>query len=408
MTSGIFNLQPINEIHFERASRQRRLIDDLGNLKESISRLGLIHPIVITRAGELVSGERRLTSCRELGWTHIPSQFVDEIDKRILRCIELEENTKRKNLTWQEENDAVVEQYSLYKEIEPESSLINIASRMGRDESSVRQHIEVKEERKKTPKVNEEKTFREAIKTTHGIKAKRAQDELYTHAGTVPGYIQSPIINIDFIDWSESYDGPKFNLLHCDFPYGINSQDSGQNPSGYSDTPETYFQLLKALSINLDNFCSPSAHMIFWFSPKYYCQTWELLKLLDDFKFDELPLIWVRDDQKGIVPDRHKRPRRIYETAFFGWRGDRSLIRVKNNAFVGPSPSGDHAHEKSQDALEYFFEMVVDGNTTILDPTCGSGSALRAAKRLGAKQMLGLEINKEFADDALRTLAAIT
>jgi DNA modification methylase len=75
---------------------------------------------------------------------------------------------------------------------------------------------------------------------------------------------------------------------------------------------------------------------------------------------------------------------------------------MKNNAFVGPSPSGDHAHEKSQDALEYFFEMVVDGNTAILDPTCGSGSALRAAKRLGAKQMLGLEINKEFADDALR------
>jgi DNA modification methylase len=80
---------------------------------------------------------------------------------------------------------------------------------------------------------------------------------------------------------------------------------------------------------------------------------------------------------------------------------------MKNNAFVGPSPSGTHAHEKSQDALEYFFEMVVDAQTSILDPTCGSGSALRAARRLGANRVLGLEINKEFADDALRALAAI-
>jgi ParB/RepB/Spo0J family partition protein len=406
MTSGIFHLQPIQEIHFDRSSRQRKNIDDLDGLKESIKRLGLIHPIVITREHELVAGERRLASCRELGWTTIPIQFVDEVDPRILSCIEHEENTRRKNLTWQEENDTVVAQYKLWKDIEPEASVDKIGLFLNRSGSSIREHIEVKEERERSPSLERELTFKEAKKIAYNNKEKRAKDELYTHGATGAVHIQSPIINTDFISWAEEYDGPKFNLIHCDFPYGINSQDSGQNPSGYSDTPETYFQLLKSLSINLDNFCSPSAHLIFWFSSKFFCQTWELLKLLDGFQFDELPLIWVRDDQQGIVPDRHKRPRRIYETAFFGWRGDRSLIRVKNNAFIGPSPRGTHAHEKSQDALEYFFEMVVDGNTAIFDPTCGSGSALRAAKRLGAKQMLGLEINKEFADDALRALLA--
>jgi ParB/RepB/Spo0J family partition protein len=361
MTSGIFHLQPIQEIHFDRSSRQRKNIDDLDGLKESIKRLGLIHPIVITREHELVAGERRLASCRELGWTTIPIQFVDEVDPRILSCIEHEENTRRKNLTWQEENDTVVAQYKLWKDIEPEASVDKIGLFLNRSGSSIREHIEVKEERERSPSLERELTFKEAKKIAYNNKEKRAKDELYTHGATGAVHIQSP---------------------------------------------ETYFQLLKSLSINLDNFCSPSAHMIFWFSSKFFCQTWELLKLLDGFQFDELPLIWVRDDQQGIVPDRHKRPRRIYETAFFGWRGDRSLIRVKNNAFIGPSPRGTHAHEKSQDALEYFFEMVVDGNTAIFDPTCGSGSALRAAKRLGAKQMLGLEINKEFADDALRALAA--
>ena len=58
--------------------------------------------------------------------------------------------------------------------------------------------------------------------------------------------------------------------------------------------------------------------------------------------------------------------------------------------------------EKSQDMLEHFFRMVVDENTRLLDPTCGSGSSLRAADNLGAASVLGLEINPEFADNARR------
>jgi tRNA G10 N-methylase Trm11 len=50
--------------------------------------------------------------------------------------------------------------------------------------------------------------------------------------------------------------------------------------------------------------------------------------------------------------------------------------------------------------LRHFFQMFVDENTRLLDPTCGGGSALRAAESLGASQVLGLEINKEYADNA--------
>jgi tRNA G10 N-methylase Trm11 len=46
--------------------------------------------------------------------------------------------------------------------------------------------------------------------------------------------------------------------------------------------------------------------------------------------------------------------------------------------------------------------MVVDENTRLLDPTCGSGSALRAADRMGAASVLGLEVNPEFASNARR------
>jgi predicted RNA methylase len=48
--------------------------------------------------------------------------------------------------------------------------------------------------------------------------------------------------------------------------------------------------------------------------------------------------------------------------------------------------------------------MCVDSTTRLLDPTCGSGSALRAAKSLGASAVLGLERDASYADEARRSL----
>jgi type I restriction-modification system DNA methylase subunit len=42
-------------------------------------------------------------------------------------------------------------------------------------------------------------------------------------------------------------------------------------------------------------------------------------------------------------------------------------------------------------------DYSVSEHTTMLDPTCGSGSALRAAQSLMARRVLGLEVNPEFA-----------
>lgn len=404
MTSGVFHAVLISEISIDRDNRIRKKVEGIEALADSIKRLGLIHPIVISRDNLLIAGERRLTACRGLGWTHINAQYVDEIDPDDWEDIELEENVKRLDIDWLDRHRALMRIHEKHKQRDTKWRDVDTAAIAGEKKKDVVSQHKVVERFIDDPRVRNAKNFSEAHNTATRLAERHDADLMYSpNLGT---YTSAPIINSDFLPWSHTYDGPKFNLIHCDFPYGINSDSSGQNPSGYTDTPEIYYNLIRNLCVNLDSFCAESAHIIFWFSPTYFTQTWELLKLLDGFKFDEHPLIWVRDDQRGIAPDAQRRPRRMYETAFFGWRNDRKLVRMKNNAFVGPSPSGDHAHEKSQDALEYFFEMVVDGNTAILDPTCGSGSALRAAKRLGAKQMLGLEINKEFADDALRALLA--
>src|SRR6266704_3163554 len=103
MTSGNFTSIAIGDIIVNRTERQRCDLTKLDVLADSISRLGLIHPIVITRNLELVAGERRLASVRILGWSHIACQYLDELDPSVARAIELEENIKRENLPWLDE-----------------------------------------------------------------------------------------------------------------------------------------------------------------------------------------------------------------------------------------------------------------------------------------------------------------
>jgi DNA modification methylase len=55
---------------------------------------------------------------------------------------------------------------------------------------------------------------------------------------------------------------------------------------------------------------------------------------------------------------------------------------------------------KPEPMLRHFFEMVVDSNTSMLDPTAGSGSALRAADSLKARRVVGIERDAEFAERA--------
>lgn len=413
MTSGVFHSIELSSITVS-PDRQRRDLGDIASLANSMQRLGLVHPIVITRDRILVAGERRLTAASTLKWTHISAQYTDELDRLTLELIENEENVKRKNLTWQEEHDALIRIITIRKELDNDVTKEEIALSIDRGVRAVEQHLLV-EEHRENPLVKKEfetkkgeSSFKTVRNTVTRIKERLAHDE--TRGLTEPGSQgpQSRIQTADFNLWAPDYSGPTFNLIHCDFPYGINAHlSAGQNsamPVDYDDTADIYWSLFKTLSVHLDRFCAPSAHMIFWFSPAVYCATWEMLKLIDDFRFDEHPLIWQRGENEGIAPDPARRPRRVYEMAFFGWRGDRKIIRTKANSIVAPTERDRHPHEKSEIALRHFFEMCVDEHTSIFDPTCGSGSALRAAKSLGARRYLGLEISEEYASVARRTL----
>src|SRR5215831_2093528 len=113
MTSGEFHSIRVTEITVDRLNRQRKEIKDVSELASSINSIGLIHPLVITRDYALVAGERRLAAITSLGWSHVSCQYTDELDPVELELLELEENTKRVDLTWQERVAATEKYHNL-------------------------------------------------------------------------------------------------------------------------------------------------------------------------------------------------------------------------------------------------------------------------------------------------------
>jgi ParB/RepB/Spo0J family partition protein len=404
-------LVPLGDITVKRGERQRRELSDINTLADSINRLGLIQGIVVTRDLELVAGERRYTACNALGWATIPVQYVDEMDPQKLEAIELEENIKRQDISWQDRVNAVARYHKLRSQENPEWREPDTAAAIGLSYSHTNQLLLVAEETKLGNKLLVDAP---KLSTAVGIaeRARERRDEanlarLHDTFGTArpkPG--PDSILTEDFTEWVLGGSSWRFNLIHCDFPYGIGADNFNQGGArahgGYEDTSETWQKLMFALEIATKTLTAPSCHLLFWYAmrkgdERLYEPTARALERIG-WDINPQPLIWMKSDGAGILPDPERGPRQIYETCLLGSRGDRKIVRAVANAYSAPTVREHHMSEKPEPMLRHFFGMLVDENTVMLDPTCGSGSSLRAAESLGAKHVLGLEINPDFAE----------
>lgn len=420
MTSGQFHVIPLDQIVVQRDDRQRRDLRDIDILADSVRRLGLIHPIVVKRDLTLVAGERRYTACVSLGWTSIPVQYTDELEPAKLRAIELEENIKRQDISWQDQVNAVVEYHRLRRSEVPEWKQSETAEAIGLTQGYVNKLLQVAEEFERgNTMILDAPKLATAIGIAGRARERRHDTAISELHSSFKGVDVTPsrpedILVVDFNEWvRETTTGLRFNLLHCDFPYGIDADQFNQGGAaahgGYTDSRETWQTLMTSLEIATKFLCAPSCHLMFWFAmrkgdERLYEPTAHALACMG-WDINPMPLIWMKSDGVGIIPDPERGPRQIYETCLLGSRGDRKIVRAVSNAYAAPTVRERHMSEKPEPMLRHFFGMLVDENTVLLDPTCGSGSALRAAESLGARHVLGLEQNSEFADlarDALR------
>jgi ParB-like chromosome segregation protein Spo0J len=443
-----FKRLPIGSIVVERDSRQRREFET-KDLERSIQNIGLLNPIIVDRNLVLKAGERRLSACKALGHQDIAVRFIEQLSPVEAQIIELEENLNRVDLEWQDQVSAVARIHNLYRELDQDWTQADTGEHISLSQGTIAMYLRVNAEML-MDRVAKASTVREAWgiiqrkdSREHGealaellddtdaaLAAPAADGDLpfptegqgswpassHTigadgkHTYTPPRAVApvDPIKVESFLEWGPAYKGRKFNLLHCDFPYGIGFADGpqgrGLEPGEiYDDSPEVYWTLLDCLCLNLDKIMSVSAHLMFWLSAEHSIQvrTRETFaRLAPTLEFQKFPLIWVKSDNAGIASDSRRNPRHIYETCLLASRGRRQIVKIVSDAYSAPTDKRLHISTKPEPMLRHFMGMLVDENTSLFDPTAGSGAALRAADELGAKTVLGLEIDQKSAEVA--------
>lgn len=462
--TDVFYISPENILI--REGRQRTKLDEtaLKALEQSILNIGLLNPIVVEPSGALdaktgaaqyylIAGERRLTAFRNLlkagslpEATLIKATCYENLDERGRQLIELEENVKREDLHWIDRVKAIAKIVSFF----PDESYETIAQRLGFSASKLTYNMVVFENLSKpqvqaasgltnaynicvketarqmtnvladigasfsveTPSLESKPSVQDSLgaitlKATEVKAEVKAESEAdASSAGSKP----SPhrILNADFFEFVKTYSGPAFNFLHLDFPYGIRHDKSQAGNTAqygtYEDTEDLYKNLCQVLFTN-SNLIAPSAHVMCWLSLNYLDWTKELFAS-HGFDCHLQPLIWHKTDNKGIIGDTTCGFRNTGEYALFFNRGRRPLRQAVANIVDSPTIKSFHASEKPLAVLNHFYRACVDGSSRVLDPTCGSGTSIRAAASAGAEFSLGLELDPEFCSKAQEALAA--
>jgi len=444
---NLIHMHDPKEILIKRNERQRKIFTT-DDLESSIPKRGLINPITVNPEDEafpgklvLVTGERRLTTYLRLpNLGMIACRYSTELSPIEAQIIELEENLKRQDLSWPEHVEAMLSIHDLYHAEDPSWTRAKTGESLGYDNSTIYRMLELAKAMKDSEdleeKLGEFNSWGSAYSALENLRARQkeaaearlhesiASDFAETRSYTVPDVkvviaeseqrkslppdnlaprIPNPFRNEDFIQWADAYRGVPFNFIHFDPPYGIEIQDSDQTNAlehgTYDDTPEVLWEILGALTRNLHRVMSSSAHMMLWHSPRMGEQIRELFeKNAPDIWLQDVPLVWLKSDNRGVVADVQRRPRNITEFAFFCSRGDRKIIKAVANGYAAPTSRAIHQAEKPIPVLKHFFQMVVDENSRVLDPTSGSGNALVAANEFGAGTILGVEKDKEYHD----------
>lgn len=108
--------------------------EKIAELTQSIKTYGLLHPIIVRRAGrayQIVAGERRVIACRNLGWKTIPA-IVKELSDSAVAAMALIENLQRENLGYLDEAAGyarLIQTFNLTQEV--------LAQRLGKSQSTI-------------------------------------------------------------------------------------------------------------------------------------------------------------------------------------------------------------------------------------------------------------------------------
>lgn len=409
-------------------NRQRKEFDE-GKHQEMVTSLenhGLLSPLVvrthINGAGyELVAGEKRLRALREcadfgtlvrfeeevLAVGIIPIVNLGELNPFTAKELELEENIRRSDLTWQERVTAEAELMQLRslkaaESGQPAPRAVDIAkdvhgsTSVGATSAVTRSLILAKNMHR--PEVANAKGSVEAFKAL-----KRAEDSERNAAAALrlgKEHLSGKhtLIQSNCLDWMASQPSATFDVICSDPPYGMGADefgDGGGRTGGstgdhfYDDSTDSWLELMAAAIPEISRLAKPDAHLyLFCDFDKFH----GLKKFVEGngWKVFRTPLIWFKPSAFR-APWPEKGPQRKYECILYAVRGElKSTILAGDVITQGPDENLGHPAQKPVALITELLRRSVRPGMQVLDPFCGSGPIFEAGHTLSAV-VIGVE-----------------
>ena len=409
------NSLPISQLTIP-PGRQRREFPPsaLAELMQSISVNGLMHPVVIRRIdgqATLVAGERRLTAMKQLwligegvrcgGETFppevIPTIDFGELDPLAAFEMELDENIRRENLTWQERAKAESQLLELRK-LQAEKAgtqtpthldiaLETRGTKEGGTGEAVRQNI-ILSKHLDDPDIAKAKTANEAFKT---LKRKEDASRRVELARAIGSSISNDLHTVylgNCLSLFKPLPENHFDVILTDPPYGIDAQDfgdSGGKATGgshfYDDSYINWKNLMLGFAKESIRVTKEQAHLYCFCDIDNFVELREIFRDVG-WRVFRTPLIFV-NPQANRLPWIEQGPQRKWQMCLFAVRGERKVIKISGDVLTYPNDTNlGHQAQKPIALYQDLLARSVNPGDHVLDPFAGSGPIIPAAHAL--------------------------
>ena len=408
--------------------RQRREIpqSSLNELKDSILENSLLHaPVVQAKAGKyiLVAGERRLRAIDALAaegkdFTYnkisfppltLPVVLIDEAINDIQRAeIELAENVVRLDLPWQDRVAALAYIHNMRKLDNPNQSIADTvraiaAERIGElagpqggaAESTLMRSIRqatIINDHLSNPEIAKARNATEAFNLIVSNEQRAFEAELIRR-----GQRKSVTIEVrhgSLLEILPKLEPGTFDTILADPPYGIGVDTGGFRQRtvvhhNYDDSPDAARALISCIINEGFRICKPRANLFIlcdidlfgWIKEASARAGW------DPFR---TPITWQKSDSEGMAPWGREGFRRTTEWIFFARKGQKGLIHSPIDVLRHNRVARDEREYGPEKPVSLIKELLAASTLPgdfVLDPCCGSGSTLVAAKELNMKAL---------------------
>lgn len=414
---------PLSKITIkENRQRQEFDPDAMQELKCSIEDRGLLHPPVLRNENGqmvLVAGERRLKAISEifeLGGTFMHNRqvfggdsttipYTDLGDLSLLEAeeCELDENLKRRDLTWQEHAQAVsrlhtlrdTQRRSLNSELVetdamlPSHTVADTAMELlGRSDGSYQDSIRTEilvAKHLDNPAIAGAKTAKEALKILKSEESRAKNIELAKTVGASFNAHAHQVLNMDCLAFmADTANHNRFDVILTDPPYGMGADsfgDAGGKMTGinhhYDDSLASWKTLMKSWSVLSYLVAKPQAHAYVFCDIDNYHALKFMMEEAGWYVF-RTPFI-VFKLNSGRVPLPTQGPRRQWECLLYAIKGDKPVNHIYPDVI---SVSGDdnlgHGAQKPVALYQNLLQRSVRPGDEVLDPFAGSGTILPA------------------------------